>query len=106
MPGLTFAWWTVVAEPVVVTRAAALPWPYCSRVDDLQRPPGDSDRERVATRINRVHDEGRISAADRDIRLGNVRSAQSMAELDLMTRDLDQLEATLAPSVPGTAGGP
>jgi hypothetical protein len=67
-------------------------------VDDLQRPPGDSDREQLAARINRAHDDGRIGAADRDIRLGNVRSAQSMAELDLMTRDLDQLEAVLPPA--------
>jgi hypothetical protein len=66
-------------------------------VDDLQRPPADGDRDQVVARINRVHDEGRISTADRDIRLGNVRSAQSMAELDLMSRDLDQLEAALPP---------
>jgi hypothetical protein len=70
-------------------------WPYCSHVDDLQRPPTDGDRERVVARVNQAHDQGRISTADRDIRLGNVRSAQSMAELDLMSRDLDQLEAAL-----------
>jgi hypothetical protein len=71
-------------------------WTYCSRVDDdLQRPPSDADRAALVTRINRVHDEGRISTADRDIRLGNVRSAQSGSELDLMGRDLDQLEAAL-----------
>lgn len=67
-------------------------------MDDLQRPPGDNDRAQIVARINRVHDQGRISTADRDIRLGNVKSAQSMAELDLMTRDLDQLEATLTPT--------
>jgi hypothetical protein len=75
-------------------------------VDDLQRPPSDKDREQVVARINRVHDEGRISTADRDIRLGNVRTAQSLAELDLMTRDLDQLEATLAPAGSGTPAAP
>jgi hypothetical protein len=52
----------------------------------------------VAARIKKAYDDGRIGVADRDIRLGNVRSAQSMAELDLMTRDLDQLEAALAPT--------
>lgn len=67
-------------------------------MDDLQRPPGDSDRDAIVARINRVHAEGRISTADRDIRLGNVGSAQSMAELDLMSRDLDQLEEALAPA--------
>ncbi len=74
---------------------------YASCVDDLQRPPSDGDRERVATRVRRVYDEGRIGAADRDIRLANVRSAQSMAELDLMTRELDQLETAL-----GASAGP
>ena len=64
----------------------------------------------MAARITRACDEGRIGAADRDIRLGNVRSAQSMAELDLMSRDLDQLEAafpasTTAGGVPGTPWG-
>ena len=56
----------------------------------------------MAARINRAHDEGRIGAADRDIRLGNVGSAQSMAELDLMSRDLDQLEAALPASPPAS----
>ena len=62
----------------------------------------------MATRIKRAYDEGRIGAADRDIRLGNVSSAQSMAELDLMSRDLDQLEAALPASSPagGVPGAP
>jgi hypothetical protein len=67
-------------------------------VDDLQRSPSDKDRARVAARIRQAHDQGRISTADRDIRLGNVSSAQSMTELDLMSRDLDQLEASLPPA--------
>jgi Domain of unknown function (DUF1707) len=74
-------------------------------VDDLQRQPQDEDRDQVAARINRAHNEGRIGVADRDIRLGNVRSAQSMAELDLMSRELDQLEAAL-PSAPTDTPGP
>lgn len=68
-------------------------------MDDLQRQPRDDDREQLSARINRAHDEGRIGQADRDIRLGNVRSAQSMAELDLMTRELDQLDAAIPPPV-------
>lgn len=76
-------------------------------MDDLQRQPADKDREQLESRIKRVHDEGRIGTADRDIRLANVRSAQSMTELDLMTRELDQLEATLAPATtqPSTQPG-
>jgi hypothetical protein len=76
-------------------------------VDDPQRQPRDRDRSELAERIKRTADEGRIGTADRDIRLGNVASAQSMAELNLMSRELDQLEATLAPgSAPAPAPQP
>jgi hypothetical protein len=68
-------------------------------VEDPQRKPGDGDRSALVARIDGAADQGRISAADRDIRLDNVASAQTMAELDLMGRDLDQLEATL-PAAP------
>ena len=64
-------------------------------MEDPHRKPGDRDRSRLATRIRRAADQGRISAADRDIRLGNVASAHSMSELDLMGRELDQLEASV-----------
>ncbi len=74
-------------------------------MDDLQRPPSDGDRERLVARVNQAHDAGRISTADRDIRLGNVRSAQSVAELDLMSRDLDQLDAALPYSTFDPAAG-
>jgi len=66
-------------------------------VDDGQGKPRDAERADLADRIRRVADQGRISAADRDIRLRNVESAQSRSELDLMARDLDQLETTIAP---------
>ncbi len=70
-------------------------------MDDLHGGPSGRDREQLEERIRRVADEGRISEADRDIRLGNVRSAASRAELDLMSRDLDQLEASVVASAPG-----
>lgn len=72
-------------------------------MDDPHRKPGDRDRSTLVARIRRAADEGRIAPADRDIRLSNVASAQSMAELDLMTRDLDQLEAAVPA---GTAATP
>lgn len=74
-------------------------------MDDPQRRPGDRDRAALVARIDRVADAGRIAAADRDIRLANVASAQSMAELELIGRDLDQLEAALpsASATPATA---
>jgi hypothetical protein len=64
-------------------------------VDDPQRKPGKGDRVKLAARIMRAADQGRIAPADRDIRLENVASAESMGDLDLMARDLDQLEAAL-----------
>lgn len=73
-------------------------------MDDAQRQPKDSDRAGLVARIKRAGDEGRISLADRDIRLGNAQSATSMAELDLMTRELDQLDAALPPRSQGPAG--
>lgn len=69
-------------------------------MDDPQRKPGGGDRDALVARIKRAADEGRIAAADRDIRLTNVSSASSMSELDLIGRDLDQLEAAVAPGTP------
>ena len=71
---------------------------YCSHVDDVHRKPKDDERDEVAARIKRAAAAGRISDPDRDIRLGNVGSAQSMWELDLITRELDQLEAVVSPA--------
>ena len=62
--------------------------------------------EEAADRIRKLADQGRIGTADRDIRLGNVESAQSRAELELINRDLDQLGALvrLPPTSPPVAG--
>jgi hypothetical protein len=77
-------------------------------MDDPQRKPGERDRSPLVARIRRAAELGRIGAADRDIRLGNVASAQTMAELDLISRELDQLETTLvsAPPPATTWAGP
>lgn len=69
-------------------------------MDDPHRKPREQDRAALVARIRRAAEDGRIAPADRDIRVGNVASAQSMAELDLMGRDLDQLDA-LAPAAAG-----
>lgn len=76
--------------------------PYASPVEDPQRKPGDRDRSELVARIRRAADAGRIGPADRDIRLANVASAQTMSELELMGRDLDQLEAAV-PAAPTPA---
>ncbi len=72
-------------------------------MDDSQRQPRDGDRTPVRDRIRRSVANGRISAADGDIRLTNVSSAHSMAELDLIVRDLDQLESMIQPGAFATA---
>lgn len=72
-------------------------------MDDPQARPTDRERDALTARINQAAAAGRISTADRDIRLGNVRSAQSRTELDLMNRDLDQLEASFPTSAPAAA---
>jgi len=75
-------------------------------MDDPYRQPTSADRDRLEERIRRATAEGRITEADRDIRLGNVRSAQSLTELDLIGRDLDQLDGTWAvPAGAVPAGG-
>lgn len=77
-------------------------------MDDLNRAPGESDRKPVRERIRRAVAEGRISSVDGDIRLTNVSSAQSLTELSLIARDLDQLDAAKADAerfaAPATVG--
>ena len=80
--------------------------PTLGAVDDPHRKPGDRDRGALVARSKRAADEGRIAPADRDIRLANVASAQSMSELDLMARDLDQLEAALTAGRPAPPAAP
>jgi hypothetical protein len=62
-------------------------------MDDPHRAPAGSDRDQVSARIRAAADSGLISPQDRDIRLANVKSAQSIAELELTVRDLDQVQA-------------
>jgi len=67
-------------------------------VGDPNRQPREGDRSPVRDRIKRAVADGLISAADADIRLRNVDMAQSSGELDLIVRDLDQLERAVGPS--------
>lgn len=62
-------------------------------MDDQHRAPRDGDRDPVRDRIRRAVAEGRITAADGEIRLTNVTSAQSLTELSMIARDLDHLDA-------------
>jgi len=69
-------------------------------MDDQHRQPREGDRKPVRDRITRAVRDGRISEADGEIRLTNVASAQSVGELDLIVRDLDQLDAVIPVAVP------
>ena len=64
-------------------------------MNDPHARPSDEERKQLSERITRAATASRIGAADRDIRLANVRSAQSRTELDLITRELDQLDQSL-----------
>ncbi len=63
-----------------------------------------TDRDALIARIDRAAEAGLIGEADRNIRVTNVKHAQSDTELELIARDLDQLEGTLQPA--GPWGGP
>lgn len=69
-------------------------------MDDLHRQPRDGDRKPVRDRIARAVRDGRISEADGEIRLTNVDAAQSIGELGLIVRDLDQLDAVIPAGPP------
>ncbi len=56
-------------------------------------------RSELVARIERAAAAGLISQVDRGIRIANVRNAGSDAELDLIRRDLDRLEAAASPSL-------
>lgn len=74
--------------------------------ENLHRAPGDGDRAPLRERIRTAVAEGRISSVDGDIRLNNLASAQSLTELSLIARDLDQLDAAQATTERPTAPPP
>ncbi len=65
-----------------------------------------TDRDALIARIDRAAEAGLIGSVDRDIRVANVKHAQSATELELIARDLDQLEGSLRPTSPSAWIGP
>ncbi len=55
---------------------------------DPQERAKSSDREAALDLIERAHAEGRLGSADRTIRKNNVATASTLAELEMITRDL------------------
>src|SRR5918995_2897739 len=49
---------------------------------------GDADRERVAQRLRRAHDEGRLDLDEFDERITSAYAARTFADLDELTADL------------------
>jgi hypothetical protein len=66
-------------------------------VSDPQSRPRDGDRKRAVEEIDSAYAEGRITAADRALRVGNVESAATLGELDLVVRDLKLDPGEVAP---------
>jgi hypothetical protein len=57
-------------------------------VSDPQDRPRDGDRKRAVSKVDAAYSDGRITAADRALRVGNIESAATIGELDLVVRDL------------------
>lgn len=57
-------------------------------MSDPQSRPRDGDRKRAVEQVDAAYADGRITAADRALRVGNVESAATLGELDLVVRDL------------------
>ena len=61
---------------------------YAEAVSDPQSRPRDGDRKRAVAQVDAAYANGRITAADRALRVGNIESAATVGELELVVRDL------------------
>jgi len=61
---------------------------YAEAVSDPQSRPRDGDRKRAVEQVDAAYADGRITAADRALRVGNIDSAATLGELELVVRDL------------------
>lgn len=66
-------------------------------VADPQSRPRDGDRKRAVEEIDSAYAEGRITAADRSLRVANVEGASTLGELDMVVRDLKLDPGEVAP---------
>ena len=57
-------------------------------MSDAQSRPRDGDRKRAVEQVDAAYADGRITAADRALRVGNIESAATLGELELVVRDL------------------
>jgi len=66
----------------------------------------DADRQAVADRLRRAHDEGRLGFAEYDERLARAYAAVTYADLDVLVADLPaDLPRPAAPTTPAVPAG-
>jgi hypothetical protein len=65
----------------------------------------DADRQAVADRLRRAHDEGRLGFAEYDDRLGRAYAAVTCADLDALVADLPVAAPAPAPGPARPAAG-
>jgi hypothetical protein len=68
-------------------------------VSDPQSRPRDGDRKRAVEQVDLAYAEGRITAADRALRVGNIENASTLGELDVVVRDLTLEPGEVAPQM-------
>ena len=79
-------------------------------MDGVSTPPGpdrrpelrasDADRQRVADRLRRAHDEGRLDLTEFDERVAAAYAARTYADLEVLTADLPPEPAVARPAAP------
>jgi len=72
---------------------------YAVAVSDPQSRPRDGDRKSAVEQVDQAYAEGRITAADRALRVGNIENAATIGELDVVVRDLKLEPGEVAPQM-------
>ena len=72
---------------------------YAVAVSDPQSRPRDGDRKSAVEQVDQAYAEGRITAADRALRVGNIENAATLGELDVVVRDLKLEPGEVAPQM-------
>jgi Domain of unknown function (DUF1707) len=67
---------------------------------------GDADRQRVADRLRRAHDEGRLDLEEFDERVTAAYAARTFGDLEALTTDLPPERAPRAPAPPARRPAP
>jgi Domain of unknown function (DUF1707) len=73
--------------------------------DRARQRAADADRQAVADRLRRAHDEGRLGFAEYDERLARAYAAVTYADLDLLVADLPADVPRPAPTAPAAPAG-